>query len=310
MDIPVRPCLISREARHFKNAGLLFALRQRVFAIPNARKTMICEDKHVTYNATSAITLTITPFSRNSCKVQQMMSLKLRNTFVVSVIVLHVVSSRGDDFMASVDKASAALEPEQEVAGKMLLSGDLEGSNKHLLDAFPESTRTSAQAFVLGNVLFQAAPETSYKLHQKVAKDLPDESYAQLEWALQQHRAKEYAGAAEAYAIVVKAMPHRAVFHGMQAECLIQTGKIAEAVDAWKRSEEAKSGTLIDFESMVCEINGGFTPIRDRCLLREKVQSGDADAAEELVLHDASFSTDWWNSRVNVQFLREDIQRN
>lgn len=237
-----------------------------------------------------------------------MCSSKLAKALIFSIAILPASLSRGQDFMEEVQKSSAELEAPQQVAGKMLLGGDLAGSNKYLLDAFPESTRTLAQAFVLGNMLFALAPETSYELHKKVAKELPDEPYAQLEWALQQHRQKEYAGAVEAYSVATKAMPDRAVFHGLQAECFIQLGKIDEAVAAWKRSEEATNGTLIDFESMVCEINGGFSPLQKRCLLIERVRAGDIDAAEELVVHDSEYTTDWWNSNVNSRFLRDDVE--
>lgn len=237
-----------------------------------------------------------------------MYSSKLAKALILSIAILPASLSRGQDFMEDVQQASAELEAPQEVAGKMLLGGDLSGSTKYLMDAFPESTRTLSQAFVLGNILFAAAPEVSYELHKKVAKELPDEPYAQLEWALQQHRQKEYAGAVEAYSVVTKAMPDRAVFHGLQAECFIQIGRIEEAVAAWKRSEAAKNGTLVDLESMVCEINGGFLPLGKRCLLIERVRAGDLEAAEELVVHDAAYTTDWWNTNVNARFLRDDIE--
>jgi hypothetical protein len=95
-------------------------------------------------------------------------------TFVVWTSLLVRVAS-GGDFTEEITVAFAGLETAQQEGGTLLFQGDLEGSTKRLLSVYPESTRTAAQAFVLGNLLFSIEPELSYKLHQRVAKEHPNE---------------------------------------------------------------------------------------------------------------------------------------
>lgn len=125
---------------------------------------------------------------------------------------------------------------------------------------------------------------------------------------MQQHRAKEYKGATKAYEVVLQHLPNRAAFHGLHAECLIRQARIKEACDAWNRSEKATSGTLLDFEKMLCDINGGFAPLRDRSRFRQQAAAGDVDAAENLVLLDSKFEQDWWNGGINAIYLKGDLE--
>ncbi len=213
-----------------------------------------------------------------------------------------------DEFQEQAQTALVVLRPIQVETEKLLHAGEWQAANRMLLEVFPDSTRTSAQAFVLGNLLFSIDPETSRQLHQRVARELPENPSVQLEWGMHQHRGKEYEGAAASYEVFLKQSTDSASMHGLQAECLIRMGKVKEAVNAWQRSEQAQNGTLEDFETLVCEINGGFCPLRERAQLRLKAATGDLEAAASLILLDCSFQKDWWNSPMERKYLENDLK--
>lgn len=212
------------------------------------------------------------------------------------------------DFKEEMKEAQAAITPVLEGAEKLVVEGRLDEANQKLLAVFPAESRSAAQALTLGNVLFTQDPKLSYELHKRAAKELPDEPNAILEWAMEQHRAGEYAGAAESYQQFAKANPRYAPVLGMLAECLLRTGKIREAADAWQRSEEASQGTIEQFESLVCEVNGHKYPDHERVVLREKARQGDLDAAEKLIALDGAFERDWWNKNPRRKYLELDLK--
>lgn len=210
------------------------------------------------------------------------------------------------EFGTDVAEAVKALEPVLKAAEELVVEGRLDEANQQLLDVFPKDSRTPAQSFALGNVLFTQNPEASYELHQQAAKALPGEFEVQFEWALEQHRAGKYEGAAASYAKCIASRPGVATLHGLAAECLIRQGKTRDAAISWRRSERAQ-GSITQFESLVCAVNGGLYPDRDRFKYREKVRKGDLDAAEKLIALDTDFRIDWWNAPTRPEYLKPDL---
>ena len=212
------------------------------------------------------------------------------------------------NFERTCGRTRAAITPALQAAEKLVVEGRLDEANQKLLAVFPAESRSAAQALTLGNALFTQAPKLSYELHKHAVKELPDEPNVILEWAMEQHRVGEYAGAAESYQQFAKANPRYAPVHGLLAECLLRSGKTREAVDAWQRSEEATQGTIEQFESLVCEVNGHKYPDRERVALREKARQGDLDAAEKLIALDGAFERDWWNKEPRRNYLELDLK--
>ena len=108
---------------------------------------------------------------------------------------------------------------------------------------------------------------------------MPNEPSVQYEWALEQHRARKYAEAADLYQKYIAAHPNFAPVYGLRAECLLRQGKTAEAIARWNQSEQASEGTPEDAESLICEVNGGPSPDQRRCELLAKAQTGDIESA-------------------------------
>lgn len=212
------------------------------------------------------------------------------------------------DFAADCAKAADDIRPVVSEGDQLLVEGRLDEANAKLLKFFPDVQRTAAQAFTLGNLLFARDPKASYALHKRVAQEVPDDSNVRFEWAMQQHRAKEYAGAAATYRKYLDLRPSNALGYGLMAECLLRQGRIKEALDAWNESENALTGTLERFETLVWEVNRSVHPMRQRADLLTKVRAGDLEAAEKLIFLDCRYPYDWWNEIVHEPYLQADLK--
>ncbi|HJT31740.1 MAG TPA: tetratricopeptide repeat protein [Pirellulales bacterium] len=212
------------------------------------------------------------------------------------------------DVQLEMREASAALQPVLKEAEALVVEGRVDDANRKLLAVFPAESRSSVQSFAVANVLFKHDPKTSYKLHQEAAQQLPNEPDVQFEWALEQHRAREYDGAAKAYSRYTAANPNFAPAYGLLAECLIRRGKVREAVEAWQKSERATQGTITRLESLVCEVHQQDSPDLRRVGLRDKARQGDIDSARDLIALDAVFPVDWWNKVQRADYLEHDLK--
>ena len=236
-------------------------------------------------------------------------SVWVRHLFVLASLcgLMGVAREGRADLSSDTQSAYRSLQPVLPRAEALIVEGKVDEGNAVILGVFAEKSRTAVQAYLLANLLFKQDPKNSYMLHKRAATELPDEPNTWLEWAMEQHRAGEYAGALESYAKFTKSNTEFAPVYGLIAECLIRTGKTREAVDSWVRSEQATKGSLDDFESFVCDVNAHQFPSRKRADLLIKTQTGDINAAEQIIALDADFPRDWWNSGPKVDYLTNDL---
>ena len=211
----------------------------------------------------------------------------------------------------------ASFEEELQIASQTLMgaaqkseeemnAGKVQAANERLLGIFPKGTRTPAQMLALGNMLYGIDAKLSYALHKQAAREVPREPLVQLEWAMEQHRAREYEGAVAAYEVFSKASPDFAPVHGLMADCLIRLGKTREAVVRWQQSERARTGTLERFEHLVCEVYKDPGQEERRAVLCAKALT-NAEAAVELVAQDVNFELDWWIRGPHRRHLLYDV---
>jgi hypothetical protein len=211
-------------------------------------------------------------------------------------------------FDAEFQAMQPKLDKLKPVCEELMLQGKSRASNEKILAAFPEASRTAAEAFMLGNLLFENDRAVSYKLHQAAVKAEPEDALVNFEWALQQHRAKEYAGALAAYKKYTDQRQQvQGMIHALQADCHLQLNQIDEAVKAWQASEAAP-GTLEKMEEMVCAVNREPVPFARREELLAKVaEKKDAAAALELITLDCRWPHDWWNEVPHTRYLKHDL---
>lgn len=205
-----------------------------------------------------------------------------------------------------VNDATEALRGAAEKAEALVIKGDFDGANKLVLDTFPEAKRTPAQKLVLGMALSQNDRKAAYELTKQAAEGLPDNANAQLEWALTQHRAKEYEGALKSYDRANEIRPDNSPAYGVAAECALRLGDVDRALELWKQCTQARLGSQEDFERLVCEVNNREDPLARRRELVRRVTAADDAAAIELLLLDSDWPADWWTRGPHRQFLEND----
>lgn len=208
-----------------------------------------------------------------------------------------------DDISEAMETLRGAL-PKAEA---LSVKGDFDGSNKAILDVFPEAKRTPAQKLVLGQAIYQNDRKLSYNLVKEAAEGLPDNANAQFEWALSQHRAKEYEGALQTYERAIELQPGNGPALGAAAECALRLGKVDRAVELWNLCTQAKLGSQQNLEQLICEVNNREDPVSKRRELVKKVGAADEDAAIDLILLDCDWPADWWVRGPHRQFLESDL---
>ena len=216
-------------------------------------------------------------------------------------------SLAAEDLDAQLQQASVELQPVLDQMQQLVVAGDLEQLDEQLVQRFPQATRTPVQSLILGNLLFDIDPKRSYAFHREAALALPHASQPLLEWALEQHRAGEYAGALASYDAYSKLAPDYAPVLGLSAECLMRTGTARDAALRWRQSEQAKSGSLDYLESLVCAVHKDATQHLRRAALLLRVAHGDVQAAADLIGLDSAFEQDWWNHPPERDFLTHDL---
>src|SRR5258705_14011716 len=115
------------------------------------------------------------------------------------------------------------------VCEELMNAGEFAAATARLFDPYPQATRTPAESFLLGNIFFESNRKLSSKLHQAAAKAEPKNSDVIWEWAMEQHRAGDYAGALATYQEYAKAKPGVAMSSALEADCLLRLNRIDEA---------------------------------------------------------------------------------
>lgn len=252
-------------------------------------------------------------------KTRMVRSLKIMNglrfIFILSALITPALrlfagseTQTSDAFRADFEIASKALREVMPVCETMMVSGDVDGANNKLLAVFPDSNRTPAQSFLLGNLLFEIDRKKSYLLHQSCAKAEQKNSAVLFEWAMEQHRAGEYANALESYRKFSKAKPEDASSYALQADCLLHLNQIDEAVESWRKSEETPDGSVERMEEFVCAVKREPMPHQRRAdLLSKAIKNQDTNAACDLIALDCDFPRDWWNGGPYKSYLTHDL---
>jgi tetratricopeptide (TPR) repeat protein len=229
-------------------------------------------------------------------------------TRVIIALLSITCTAIAEDFESATEKASQKLQSVMPACAKQMNAGDLAGAKATLLATFPEATRSAAESFLLGNLLFDVDRKQSYALHKAAALAEPENPQVVWEWAMEQHRAGEYEGALASYQKFSKSWPQSASPYALQADCLLQLNRVDEPIVAWQKSEKAPDGSLEQMENLVCAVNRDPVPHQRRAdLLAKATLNRDVDAALELIALDCAFPFDWWNEEVHDSYLANDL---
>jgi len=192
-----------------------------------------------------------------------------------------------------------------EEAAKLSAEGYPAAGNEMLVTLADEDGSPLA-AYMVANILYDSDPAASYRLHLRAFQAWPQEPAVTLEAALEQHRRGEYAAAVFNYRHVL-ATGKGPQYSALLADCLVRTGRLKEAVEAWSQAHHPTYHAAID--AAICSIYGPLAPIQRRGDLIAKIEAGDLTKFTDLILLDLTFDTDWWSAKVYDEGLDQDLKR-
>jgi len=192
-----------------------------------------------------------------------------------------------------------------EQAAQLSAEGYPTDGNQMLL-ALAEDDGGPLAAFMIAHTLYGSDPTASYRLHLRAQEAFPQEPAVALEVARDEHRRGDYAGAIINYRFALRT-GKGVHFSALLADCLIRTGQLKAAVEAWNQAEHEKHHTEID--AAICTVHGPLSPAQRRGDLIAKIEAGDLAKLTDLILLDLAFDTDWWTAKVNDDALDADLKR-
>ena len=179
-------------------------------------------------------------------------------------------------------------------------------AGNEILDELAREDGGPVAAFVVGNMFYGSDPAASYRLHLRAQQGFPHEPAVALQVALEQHRRGEYAAAIANYRLPI-ATGMGTQYSALLADCLLRTGQLKAAVQAWNEADYANHHTAI--EIAICTVYGPLLPSQRRGEWIAKIEAGDLTKFADLILLDLSFDTDWWNAPVYADGLDADLKR-
>ncbi len=165
----------------------------------------------------------------------------------------------------------------------LALAGELEQSIEKLI-AVADADPTAGTLLVVANQLYRAAPDRSFDLHRRAYALAPGEELTNLEMALQWHRRGQHAQAIPHYQQYQRVAPLDHAPCALLAGCLVETGQLDSAVDAWRIAYVEQTWPRI--EELIAALTLQPDRTRERYELLQKTKGDDSAAAVSLGLLD------------------------
>jgi hypothetical protein len=161
------------------------------------------------------------------------------------------------------------------------------------------------QNYLIGGLLYDIDPKTSYKLHKSALEKHPNELHFNLEYAIESHRIEDYKTAIKHYKIYKEANVEDYRVNVWLSECYLNIDDYQKAIEHWKLANHSKNHTGID--KAIHIIHGNTEQIKKRSQLINRVKSKDSNSAFELIFLDMNWELDWWNTNIQDYFLEKDL---
>lgn len=191
---------------------------------------------------------------------------------------------------------------------ELILTGKKSIANTRLKDLVPNASKTISDYFIVSNMLFKSDPETSYSFMNKANLMMPDNPYIIFELATHEHRAGNCKTALPLYVKAAKLFKYNNSRNlwAYLTHCHLVLGNYSKAIESWEKADFSEHH--ISIEKSMYDIFSN----RDLELEREKlinsILSGSAKQVCELIEFDKNWEVDWWNIKINKEFLEYDIK--
>jgi hypothetical protein len=225
----------------------------------------------------------------------------LNTIFVISILCLASFAKKPFDFQTVNAQATKFTPKVKAFHEECLLKDDLD----FCLNALEENFKIDEEKFIFANIIFDIDRDRSYKIHERLFNEYPDEDNVKLEWAMQLHREGKFKEASDIYQELIVTFPKDFRIKIWLAECYINLEKHEEAITVWKSANHKRNHTGIDFAIHL--INGNKEHLKKRDQLIKKVSQKDIKSAYFLIEMSLNWEFDWWNTRINENYLLNDL---
>jgi hypothetical protein len=210
------------------------------------------------------------------------------------------------DFMRQVSSASRRLRPIEESCLPLLDDGRIEEVVDCLLSAVPESQRTPAQDFVMGNLLSPLSPARSLACYDRAFLADPENPCIALPWAIQMQRAGDCGRSGPVFG-ALSLHPDFAddALQAIEAEALLRLGRPQAAVSAWRELDIDTQRPAI--ERALGWVHAPPSPWVRRAELRQACSTRNSAAARDLVLLDLRFDVTGDGGHRRDDYLATDL---
>lgn len=227
---------------------------------------------------------------------------RLRADPPVLGLLLSLAAQTPTDFGGNQRQALKDLLPGRQQINALVLKGDVEGAEKVFLDAVPEEKRTAAHCLMTADSFLLFDPDFSRRLHQRAFELAPDEPQVALAWAGELYRAGRFEEALPIYVRSAQTLWDTGI---QRIDCLVRTGRIAEALEAW-RSVRGAPALSKYFQILPERLEPAGTREQRRIRLRQALARGADEGAEELAFLDLLHRTGQRRFEVDRMDLQAD----
>lgn len=191
---------------------------------------------------------------------------------------------------------------------QLILSGKKSVANYRLKNLVQDADKTVSDYFIVSNMLFKSDPEISLSFMKTANLMMPDNPYIIFELAIHEHRAGNCKVALPLYEKannLFKKHDNKNLWAYL-THCHLVLGNYNEAIKSWERVDFGEHH--ISIEKSMYEIFSNRDLELEREKLLNSILSGSAKHVCDLIELDKNWEIDWWNIKVNNEFLKYDIE--
>jgi len=191
---------------------------------------------------------------------------------------------------------------------QLILSGKKSVANYRLKNLVQDADKTASDYFIVSNMLFKSDPETSHSFMKTANLMMPNNPYITFELAIHEHRNSNCKAALPLYQkadTLLKNHKNNNLWAYL-THCHLVLGNYKEAIKSWEKVDFGKHH--ISVEKSMYEIFSNRDLELEREKLLNSILSGSAQHVCDLIELDKNWEIDWWNIKVNNEFLKYDIE--
>lgn len=233
--------------------------------------------------------------------------------YLCLLIAIYSHNSHADeltDFLSQNKKIGqkyAALSKSSEFH-QLILSGKKSIANNKLINLVQDADKTASDYFIVSNMLFKSEPETSHSFMKTANLMMPNNPYITFELAIHEHRNGNCKAALPMYQIADRLLKNHKNNNlwAYLTHCHLVLGNYKEAIKSWEKVDFGEHH--ISVEKSMYEIFSNRDLELEREKLLNSILSGSAKHVCDLIELDKNWEIDWWNTKVNNEFLEYDIE--